>query len=53
MSIGKPNPLNVALQQLSIAAEKLGLDPGIHEVLKHPKRALVVSVPIKLSLIHI
>ena len=49
MSINKPNPLNVALQQLSIAAEKLGLDPGIHEVLKHPKRALVVSVPIKMD----
>lgn len=49
MSIDKPNPLNVALQQLSIAAEKLGLDPGIHEVLKHPKRALVVSIPIKMD----
>jgi len=49
LSINKPNPLNVALQQLSIAAEKLGLDPGIHEVLKHPKRALVVSVPIKMD----
>jgi len=49
MSIDKPNSLNVALEQLSIAAEKLGLDPGIHEVLKHPKRALVVSVPIKMD----
>ena len=49
MGIKKPNPLNVALQQLSIAAEKLGLDSGIHEVLKHPKRALVVSVPIKMD----
>jgi len=49
LGIKKPNPLNVALQQLSIAAEKLGLDSGIHEVLKHPKRALVVSVPIKMD----
>jgi len=30
--------LTVALEQLKIAAEKLNLDPGIHEMLKHPKR---------------
>jgi len=41
--------LNVALEQLRIAAEKLGLDPGIHEMLKHPKRSLIVSITIKLD----
>ena len=41
--------LNVALEQLKIAAEKLNLDPGIHEMLKHPKRSLIVSLTIKMD----
>jgi glutamate dehydrogenase/leucine dehydrogenase len=41
--------LGIALEQLRIAAEKLNLDPGIHEMLKHPKRSLVVSVTIKMD----
>jgi glutamate dehydrogenase (NAD(P)+) len=41
--------LTVALEQLKIAAEKLELDPGIHEILKKPKRALIVSVTIKMD----
>jgi glutamate dehydrogenase/leucine dehydrogenase len=41
--------LDIALEQLRIAAEKLNLDPGIHEMLKHPKRSLVVSVTIKMD----
>jgi glutamate dehydrogenase/leucine dehydrogenase len=41
--------LTVALEQLKIAAEKLELDPGIHEILKKPKRSLIVSVTIKMD----
>ncbi|MEM2102175.1 MAG: Glu/Leu/Phe/Val dehydrogenase [Candidatus Bathyarchaeia archaeon] len=41
------SPLDVALEQLNIVAEKMDLDPNIHEVLKHPKRSLIVSVPIR------
>ncbi|MGC8896345.1 MAG: Glu/Leu/Phe/Val family dehydrogenase [Candidatus Bathyarchaeia archaeon] len=41
--------LDTALEQLRIAAEKLKLDPGIHEMLKHPKRSLIVSVTIKMD----
>jgi glutamate dehydrogenase/leucine dehydrogenase len=41
--------LNVALEQLRIAAEKLDLDAGIHEMLKHPKRSLIVSIIIKMD----
>ena len=41
--------LDVALEQLRITAEKIDLDPGIHEMLKHAKRSLVVSIPIKLD----
>ncbi len=41
--------LTVALEQLKIAAEKLNLDDGIHEILKKPKRSLMVSVTIKMD----
>ena len=34
-----------AIQQLDGAAKRLGLDAGIHERLRYPRRALVVSVP--------
>jgi glutamate dehydrogenase/leucine dehydrogenase len=43
------SPLDVALEQLRITAEKINLAPGVHEMLKCPKRALIVSVPIKLD----
>jgi glutamate dehydrogenase/leucine dehydrogenase len=41
--------LTVALEQLKIASEKLGLDPSMHELLAHPKRSLIVSVAIKMD----
>jgi len=49
MSQVKPNPLDAAQHQLSIAVEHLVLDAGIHEVLKQPKRALIVSLPVKMD----
>lgn len=39
----------IALEQLGIAAEKLELEPGIHEMLKYPKRALIVSITIPMD----
>ncbi|MCW3979951.1 MAG: Glu/Leu/Phe/Val dehydrogenase [Candidatus Bathyarchaeota archaeon] len=42
-------PLDVALEQLRIAAEMLELDNGIHEFLKSPKRTLTVSIPIRMD----
>jgi len=39
--------LDVALEQLRIVSEKINLDPGIHEFLKHPKRTIIVSVPVR------
>ncbi|MEM1552029.1 MAG: Glu/Leu/Phe/Val dehydrogenase [Candidatus Bathyarchaeia archaeon] len=41
--------LDTALEQLRIAAEKLELDPGLHEMLKYPKRTLMISVNIKMD----
>jgi glutamate dehydrogenase (NAD(P)+) len=39
--------LENALKSLDEAAEILDIDPNIHEVLRQPKRVVVVSVPIK------
>ena len=39
----------IAQEQLRIATEKLELDPGIHEILKNPKRSIKVSVTIKMD----
>ena len=41
-----PNPYEAALKQLDLAAEKLKLDPGIHEILKRPMRTLIVNIPV-------
>lgn len=43
------NPYDVATKQLEIASEALNLDPGTTEILKHPKRILSVSIPIKMD----
>ncbi|MEM2885072.1 MAG: Glu/Leu/Phe/Val dehydrogenase, partial [Thermoproteota archaeon] len=37
------------LKQLEITAGMLKLDPDLHEILKQPKRALTVSVPIRMD----
>jgi len=47
--IKTPNPYEAALRQLDIAAEKLNLEPAIHEVLKHPMRIFVANVPVLLD----
>ncbi|MGQ9550929.1 MAG: Glu/Leu/Phe/Val dehydrogenase dimerization domain-containing protein, partial [Candidatus Bathycorpusculaceae bacterium] len=47
--IEEHSALPVALEQLKIAAERLNLDPGIHEMLKHPKRSFIVSISIKMD----
>jgi len=41
--------LTVAQEQLKIAAEKLRLDKGLHEIIKRPKRSILVSVTIKMD----
>jgi glutamate dehydrogenase len=44
-----PNPYEAALQQLDLAAEKIGLDPATHEMLKHPMRVLIVNIPVHMD----
>jgi glutamate dehydrogenase (NAD(P)+) len=38
-----------ALVQLDQAARIMNLDPNIHEVLRHPRRTLAVSVPVRMD----
>src|SRR2546426_2718710 len=38
-----------ALAQLDRVAARLSLEPNIHERLRHPKRALVVSIPVRMD----
>ncbi|MBL8040592.1 MAG: Glu/Leu/Phe/Val dehydrogenase [Chthonomonas sp.] len=45
---GKPI-LEMAREQLGAAAKLLDLDPGLHQVLSKPKRALVVNFPVELD----
>jgi glutamate dehydrogenase/leucine dehydrogenase len=39
------NPFEIAQRQFDIAAERLGLEDGMRQVLRSPKRQLIVSVP--------
>jgi glutamate dehydrogenase (NAD(P)+) len=43
------NPYDFARLQFDRAADHLGLDPGTREVLRTPKRQLIVSVPVKMD----
>lgn len=43
------NPFRIAMRQFDTAAEKLKLDMGLREVLRTPRRALSVSLPIKMD----
>jgi glutamate dehydrogenase (NAD(P)+) len=38
-----------ALAQLDEVAQLMGLAPGVHEILRAPKRALIVSVPFRMD----
>jgi glutamate dehydrogenase (NAD(P)+) len=43
------NPFEIAQQQLDKAAAKLGLDSGVHAILREPMRELHVSLPVKMD----
>jgi len=49
MSTENYNPLKVVQKQIADAAEKLQLDPRIHEMLKEPERVLEVNIPVKMD----
>lgn len=41
--------LRTALAQLDHVAGRLRLEQDLHERLRHPRRALVVSIPVKMD----
>ncbi len=43
------NPFETARRQIDIVADLIGLDSGIREVLKHPKRELTVNFPVRMD----
>jgi len=43
------NPLANAERQFDEAAARLNLSPGIREVIKHPRRATIVSLPVAMD----
>ncbi len=45
----KLNPFEIAQRQLDEAAEILGLDPGMHALLREPLRELHVTLPVKMD----
>lgn len=46
MATERWNPWQTAQKQLNDAAERIGLDEGLRDILSRPKRALIVSVPV-------
>jgi glutamate dehydrogenase/leucine dehydrogenase len=43
------NPFEMALSQFEAAADRLGLDDGIRQILRHPRRSVTVSVPVRMD----
>ncbi len=43
------NPFETAKQQVDIVADLIGLDGGLRDVLKHPKRELTVNFPVRMD----
>ncbi len=43
------NPFAIAMRQFDSAAERMQLDPGLREVLRRPRRALTLSLPVKMD----
>src|SRR5450432_573907 len=45
----KPNPYQVALQQLDRAAPVAGIPPEVREILSQPKNELIVNFPVRMD----
>ena len=43
------NPFVIAKEQIDRAGKKLNLDPGLLEILKHPRRELTVNFPVRMD----
>src|SRR5947207_10393460 len=47
------NPYQMAIQQFELAADKLGLSEDMREILRKPKRELIVNFPVRLDNGHV
>ena len=43
------NPFRIAMSQFDNAAQLLGLEPGLREVLRRPRRSLSLSLPVRMD----
>ncbi|MCI4360993.1 MAG: Glu/Leu/Phe/Val dehydrogenase, partial [Thermoplasmata archaeon] len=43
------NPFETAKRQVDIVADLIGLDSGMRDILKHPKRELTVNFPVRMD----
>ncbi|MCA8944236.1 MAG: Glu/Leu/Phe/Val dehydrogenase [Planctomycetes bacterium] len=44
--LGEENPFEAMQARFDLAAAKLGLDPGLYQILRRPDRELLVSIPV-------
>ena len=44
--LGGENPFESMMARFDVAAEKLNLEPGLHQVLRHPEKQIVVACPV-------
>ncbi|HKE00166.1 MAG TPA: Glu/Leu/Phe/Val dehydrogenase [Planctomycetota bacterium] len=47
--VAKENPFESMLARFDLAAEKLGLDPDVYQILRRPDRELTVSLPVRMD----
>ncbi len=47
--LGEENPFEAMHARFDLAATKLGLDPGLYEILRTPDRELTVAVPVNMD----
>lgn len=47
--VDKLNPLESMMKRFDVAADILGLEPGVYEYLKRPVRQYIVSIPIQMD----
>ena len=43
------NPFEAMMSRFDDAAQRLGLDPGLYSILRHPEKQLIVSVPVRMD----
>lgn len=53
LEMNKHNPFDEVIEQLDKTAELIDLDPNVLEQLKHPRRIVMVSVPVRMDDGHI